>query len=412
MTETHWDPGNLLQLIEPDKPSEVQCVGRARRRYDSRCQWTLDDSDAKAVLSRIKELAETPPSRVTFHDLESLARLCLCRKFHSGQWSEVAQRWKLVLAQATRHYEQSAARNGAPNNVQLESLLSERLRCLQILGIEGGEVDLPGKLLEYSKSSARGDGRIETATRQAQLELAVARDDLAAAHARLVDLEEELAFMKRRESDREEEHQLTVSRLEETLKSKLSRLAELQENEKEDMKRRLSEATAKAALWVKEEKAKRKALEQEKEDLERQLSKAKATTKTSTAKADTLSQSNERLSRKNAAVRARIRSLEADVEDLKNQVKQLEAKRSSLERELKQSLVQSKTLCTANDQLKAQNSALRDQIIELSKPWRHRLRAWFGKRHNKPHHTSYHLSHSSPSSVLSVTPLPPRSPTR
>ncbi|KAK3308405.1 uncharacterized protein B0T15DRAFT_375616, partial [Chaetomium strumarium] len=223
MTETHWDPGNLLQITEPERDFEIQCVGR--NKYDSRCRWTKSGDDATAIRSMVRRLAAQPPSKATNQDLESLAQLCLCERFHSNQWLQLTRRWKSVVATAVTHHEKLLSKpNGVGDKAQLEKLLVERRKCLEILGVQVNEPDLVGKLRVYV--SHNESERRENEARAVQLQ-----SDLAAAHAnvqsRLQALEEELKEARLREVALAEEHRAELDQVGETAIAEISRLGEL-----------------------------------------------------------------------------------------------------------------------------------------------------------------------------------------
>ena len=201
MADTYWDPGNLLQITESDDGSEIQCVGRARSRHDARCRWTLGESDATAILCKVKELAVSPPSKVTQEDLESLAKLCLCREYHYPQWFEVAQRWRPVVAKAVEHHERLSKEHGPAATNPRKDTLEDTVRMLEIFMLKWKVEDL-------------------------QKELSSVRTDLSTSEERRRVVEEELEHAKLKESKLAQEHVDLVIPLQKSGEAEHARLVE------------------------------------------------------------------------------------------------------------------------------------------------------------------------------------------
>ncbi|KAL2136762.1 hypothetical protein VTI74DRAFT_1803 [Chaetomium olivicolor] len=250
MADTYWDPGNLLQITESDTASEVQCVGRARSRHDARCRWTLYGSDATAILCKVKELAVSPPSKVTQGDLENLATLCLCHEYHSGQWFEVAQRWKHVVAKAVTHHERLSKERGPITN---EHPLETTMRMLE---------------LTVARLSLK----------KLQEELSSVQTDLSASEERRRAVEEELEHAKLKESKLVQEHVESVAQLQESREAEHARLTEslneLDANRSElagaeAQVSRLRQEVGMARRLLDEERTKTTALEETVKEMER-----------------------------------------------------------------------------------------------------------------------------------------------
>ncbi|KAK4236184.1 hypothetical protein C8A03DRAFT_35943 [Achaetomium macrosporum] len=219
MDETHWDPGNLLQITEPDREFEIQCVGRAVSKFNARCRWTKSGDDAAAIRSRVRQLAANPPSEATQQDLESLARLCVCEGFHSNQWLQVARRWKSVVATAVQHHEKLVAKTSSiVDKAQPEKLLLERQKCLEILGAQVNERDLVGKLTAYVSHNQSEKRENEAKLVQLQSELA---------RSLLRELKQSFNEAKLREAALTEKYCVELNQLGQTAITEISRVGEL-----------------------------------------------------------------------------------------------------------------------------------------------------------------------------------------
>lgn len=103
---TYWDPGNLLQITDDDgRSGEIQCVGRAKRAFNSRCPWTIENNDRIEVLSALARMAARRPADTTHEELRRLACSCLCQRYHSNQREDVARKWAGVVRRAADQYD-------------------------------------------------------------------------------------------------------------------------------------------------------------------------------------------------------------------------------------------------------------------------------------------------------------------
>ncbi|KAH6876554.1 hypothetical protein B0T10DRAFT_497715 [Thelonectria olida] len=130
MSQSYWDPANLLQvtLDQNDTWGEIQCVGVARSRHNNRCRWTIEDPDRAKVRPLLVQMSKTKPELITTDTLRKLAILCLCPSYHSGQVSEAVARWTLVVKTAAQHHKNlvgSAASASTNGNASLETALKE-----------------------------------------------------------------------------------------------------------------------------------------------------------------------------------------------------------------------------------------------------------------------------------------------
>jgi hypothetical protein len=318
MADTYWDPANLLQITDSYTSLEVQCIGRAKSRHNVRCRTTISGSDATAIMAKVRKLAAIPPTKVTQQDLESLAKLSLCRDNHFSQWYPLAQRWKPVVARAAKHHDRLARGSVTVEKPQSESLVLERKQCFEILGCKDDSVNLPEKLSAHLRDEEDAKHRMETTVAELQGDLAAAHVTICTSEDCVREMEAELHRGKARETQLAEERLAAAVRFEETRKAERARLAEtlkglesanndrgrlenlvavlgdelgnatrwLEEerakadsrNEAEgDLKRRLAESTeaaAQANRSLEEEKTKTKELTGAKDDLERRLSAA------------------------------------------------------------------------------------------------------------------------------------------
>jgi DNA repair exonuclease SbcCD ATPase subunit len=338
MTETHWDPGNLLQITEPERESEIQCVGR--NKYDSRCRWTKSGDEAAAIRSMVRRLAVHPPAKATQQDLESLARLCLCESYHSHQWPQVTRRWKSVVATAVKHHDKkssTALASSIEDKCQLLVLLFERRKCLEILGVQVDDPDLVVKLTAYVSNTARERRENEAKVEQLQSDLATAH---ACVEKWLRELEEAHKGAELRELALTKEHRAELDQVGKTATTEINRLTmtataqiarlgeqfhmytvkllgEAEDNWKCRVAREVEEKAALSRL-LEEEKIRIKDMEEAMEGLEHQISETK------TRRDDQLEQEKDktrRLEEANHDLEARLSSANAEAERLLNEAK-------------------------------------------------------------------------------------------
>ncbi|KAK4154685.1 reticulocyte-binding protein 2 a [Chaetomidium leptoderma] len=432
MADTHWDPGNLLQITASDNVSEVQCVGRARSRHGARCRWTLCDSDATAILCKVKELAVSPPSKVTQQDLEHLATLCLCHEYHYGQWFEVAQRWKPVVAQAVKNHERLSNEHGpaAIDSFKADmKMLQEELSSVRtVLSASEERRQVVEEELEHIKLKesklAREHGDLATRFHESREadharltefsnELDATRSKLAEAEAQVLSLRHE-AGMARRLLDEERTKttasEETVKEMERCVQEGAEELAEarrLLEGARKSMSEKvaleleqrdrqlaeettkttkleaathhLSKITARTERLLDEERAKIHLLEETKEILKRRLLEAEARSTQSATEADRANRDNQALLLDNAAAAEQFGRLQTDINGVRAEILRRTDHGSVLGRELQIARVDNQGLLSTHSQLTTRNTALLEQITaleaSLAKCWRRRLRA-------------------------------------
>lgn len=445
-SETYWDPGNLLQITESDGKSQVQCVGRARSRYNARCRWTVANSDTTVVLGKLRELASSPPSKVTKQDLEELAVHCLCRDYHSHQWLEVAQRWEPVVAQAVKHSERTVkgqahlAPEAGPGSrdwlvtyeltmAQLELSLArknfsaseeQRLvaeKALEHVKLREAELELEHTSTlaqvrkhlqdarEHLANYSRGIDVISDQLRDSVAQVSGLQHELGAARGlldkerakstalekavteKIEELEEARRFLEEAKRSREREVVQERERQDRLLAEEKSKSAGLEEANQHLKHRSLEEADRMEREFG-EKAARIQALEETEGVLKRQLSEAEARATQSVAAADEANRTNEALLRKVAADNKDLDTLRTDLEDFKAEVQRRADDSSALARQLQTAQTDNQALLSIRLQLAAQNGALFQQIAALdallAKCWRRRIRAWLDKRKANP----------------------------
>lgn len=398
MADTYWDPGNLLQITESDAALEIQCVGRARSQHNSRCRWTLCGADASAILRKVQKLALLPPSEVTQHDIETLARLCLCQKYHSTQWLEVAQRWRLVIAKAIKHHERLSRSQ--------ELATAESQLTIAKLGLEQFQKTLFAARTEFSNSEARRRA-VEKELDHAKNshlkvidELAVARRLLEEERLKTTNLEDAARETDRsvRERDDElaearrlvEEAQTIMAESTALISERRDHLlAEEQakatglEQAIQHLEHRLSEANAQAERISNEQQAKTRLLEETQETLMQRLSEAEARATKCAAEAAEARRNHEALFRDNTAAAQQFEHLQTDLEGVRAEIRRRTDHGAVLEGELQKARHENQALLATHSQLRAQNTAFCEQVAileaSLAKCFRRRLSAWLRK---------------------------------
>lgn len=106
MSQSYWDPANLLQVTfnQDDSYGEIQCVGLARSQRNNRCRWTIEDPDRAKIRPLLIQMSKMKPSIITRETLRRLAVLCLCPDYHARQVDEVVTRWAGVVDRAAEHH--------------------------------------------------------------------------------------------------------------------------------------------------------------------------------------------------------------------------------------------------------------------------------------------------------------------
>ncbi|KAK4118183.1 hypothetical protein N657DRAFT_405836 [Parathielavia appendiculata] len=283
MAETYWDPANLLQITALDDSLEVQCLGRgARGRPNSRCRLTLSASDAAPTLFKIKKMAAMPPSKVTQQDLEALAKLCLCKEHHAPQWYQVAQRWKYVVANAVKQHDRLAApkENGFSERVRIETLLLERRKFCEALGLKHDIGDLSVKLSAHLTILDKAKTKAETAQSAAEKKLQEVKEELDQANEKLAQLKDDLDRAIAVGSQPAGGYRFAVRQVDEIRNVEAPRLAEMlklvevAKNERNELKSRinaLESDLSSVGCCLDEERAKSRAMEDSNIELEEQV---------------------------------------------------------------------------------------------------------------------------------------------
>ena len=87
-----WDPCAILEIVNPDRGC-LTCVGYApsQRR---RCRNRIAAENRSCVYTMLEALANTSPnSRSIKSQLEQIAALALCRRYHQNQVDSVVAQW-------------------------------------------------------------------------------------------------------------------------------------------------------------------------------------------------------------------------------------------------------------------------------------------------------------------------------
>ncbi|EXJ59427.1 uncharacterized protein A1O5_12308 [Cladophialophora psammophila CBS 110553] len=99
-----WDPDRVLQITDLGR-NEIICIGRAARRFNSRCTWTIEEPERFHVSSLLASMARKPPTEVRKEELGVLAGLCLCHQAHQHQQEEAFIELQNRLPYACDDYE-------------------------------------------------------------------------------------------------------------------------------------------------------------------------------------------------------------------------------------------------------------------------------------------------------------------
>ncbi|OQV02261.1 hypothetical protein CLAIMM_07492 [Cladophialophora immunda] len=99
-----WDPDHVLQITDICR-NEIICIGRAARRFNSRCTWTIDEPERFQASSLLKSMAQKPPTEVLEWELRELAGLCLCHQAHQHQQEEAFMELQSRLSYSCDDYE-------------------------------------------------------------------------------------------------------------------------------------------------------------------------------------------------------------------------------------------------------------------------------------------------------------------
>ena len=174
MPATCWDPERLLNINVSGR--RVTCVGQKTNKHTGPCSFKPPNAETSGFRQVVQCLSKTPPEYVTFSDLSELARLSLCRAYHSGQSNMIARRWQETIKTAIFH-KNSISASSAPSPMAIrrvagliEKAASEAAEHFEAYA--SMKKDLEGKdmlLEEYSGEIYNLRARIQlvTATQQA-----------------------------------------------------------------------------------------------------------------------------------------------------------------------------------------------------------------------------------------------------
>ncbi|KAL2172952.1 uncharacterized protein P884DRAFT_321237 [Thermothelomyces heterothallicus CBS 202.75] len=281
MPEPYWNPANLLQIADSYTALKVQCLGCVKDSHAIRCRESLTGSDAAAVMTELGQMATIPPTKVTHHDLERLAKLCLCREHRISQYSQLSQNWKPAVAGAAKLHERltKGQGNAATENSRWDSLLLERQKCFDLLGVQNEDADLAVELSAWLSSHENAKSMVS----ELQGDLAAANTSICTLEDCLRDLEAELHRARTRETELIQERHDAIRRIQETRKAEHSRLTgmlNLVKAASNDRRRfetlvtALREELRNARSRLEQEKANTRSLEQSEADLRRRLVEA------------------------------------------------------------------------------------------------------------------------------------------
>jgi len=99
-----WDPDRVLQITDLGR-NEIICIGRAARRFNSRCTWTIEEPARFEASSLLRSMAQKLPTKVRKEELWELAGLCLCHQAHQHQQGEAFMELQSRLPYACDDYE-------------------------------------------------------------------------------------------------------------------------------------------------------------------------------------------------------------------------------------------------------------------------------------------------------------------
>lgn len=130
-----WDPDRVLQITEPGR-NDMFCVGRARRRFNARCSWKINDPEYPKVCSILDRMATQEPDTVSIEQLERLARLSLCKDYHQDQQDEVVEGWQERIENAVKDYMRfrKLEKRNMLLEAQIEKMRAEGQGWLSLLG--------------------------------------------------------------------------------------------------------------------------------------------------------------------------------------------------------------------------------------------------------------------------------------
>ena len=121
MPATCWDPERLLNINVSGR--RVTCVGQKTNKHTGPCSFKPPDAETSGFRQVVQCLSKTPPEYVTFSDLSELARLSLCKAYHSGQSNMIARRWQETIKTAIFH-KNSISASFAPSPMAVRRVAS------------------------------------------------------------------------------------------------------------------------------------------------------------------------------------------------------------------------------------------------------------------------------------------------
>lgn len=310
-----WDPDRVLQITDLGR-NEVICIGRAARRFNSRCTWSIKEPERSEASSLLRSMARKPPTEVRKEELWELAGLCLCHQAHQDQQGEAFMELQNRLHYARDDY--------------------ERFRTLQKQNIE-----LRNEIQNEKTSALSALIKVNTA----MLENSTLRDRETSLCLKVN--EQARALSKTQETERGLKTQL--ANMSQRLDQQTTTIVELQGSESglRRMSDHLEQLLQKEKLTVEGLESSRTGLEGQLTELCRQLSSQKGAV--------------DELEASRSDLQGQLTELYQQLSSQKGVVDELEASRSDLQGQLHELRQRLNKQNTAVEHLETENRTLKDQ---------------------------------------------------
>jgi hypothetical protein len=126
-----WDAKSVLSIVNPDRGT-ITCVGYAPSK-GRRCQNPISQANRTAITAILTNLSSQYPSvRGMRTDLEEVAEMGLCRRYHQYQADDMVERWSGSIKRERRYLRNNGIdppqRSQQPNRVESQSTTERSFR--------------------------------------------------------------------------------------------------------------------------------------------------------------------------------------------------------------------------------------------------------------------------------------------
>lgn len=340
-----WDPDRVLQITDLGR-NEIICIGRAARRFNSRCTWTIANPERSEASLLLQSMSRKPPTEVQTEELRELARLCLCHQAHQHQQEEAFMELQSRLPYAYSDYERF--RMLQKENIELRTEVQNRTSNSISAQLKGGTAMLENFSLKSEKiilcrkmnKQATAISKLQEAEQDLKTQLANMSRRLDRQTTTIAELQESESGLRRTSDNLEQllqEEKLTVAGLQRSSTGLEGQLTEL-DRQLYNQKVAVDE------------------LETSKADLQGQLHELRQQLNEQTTAVGNLEDENRTLKDQHTTAIAELGTSQLQLEQMRSELQSVHISNVDLQRQLNEAIV------------------LRDLVINNT--WQTRLRNW------------------------------------